>query len=91
MRSRRSRTRALAGTLFTTPNAVLGLGLAPPLIGWLNDQGTASHGADSIRYSLGLILLVHLVAAAFLLRAGATLRKDLREKARRNDGTRRPR
>jgi hypothetical protein len=52
----------------------------PP--GWL--------GAESIRYSLGLILLVHLVAAAFLLRAGATLRKDLREKAKRGDGTRRP-
>lgn len=82
------RTRALAGALFATTNAVLGLGLAPPLIGWLNDQGAASRGADSIRDSLALILVVHLVAAALLLRAGATLRRDLRAKAMRGEGTR---
>ena len=84
------RTRALAGALFTTTNAVLGLGLAPPLVGWLNDQGAATRGADSIRYSLGLILLVHLVAAVLLLRAGATLRKDMSEKAKRGEENRRP-
>ena len=84
------RTRALAGSLVTTTNAVLGLGLAPPLIGWLNDQGAASRGADSIRDSLGLILLVHLVAAVFLLRAGATLRRDLSKIAGCDDEARRP-
>ena len=71
------RARALVGALVTAANTVLGLGLGPPLVGWLNDAGAASRGTDAIRVSLALILLAHLAAAALLLRTGSTLRQDL--------------
>ncbi|MEZ4331943.1 MAG: MFS transporter [Myxococcota bacterium] len=67
------RTRALAAALITAMNTVLGLGVAPPLVGWLNDLGTPSFGAAAIRHSLGLVLVAHLLAAGLLLRAAATL------------------
>ena len=75
-------TRALAAALITTTNNILGLGVAPPLVGWLNDIGAASYGVEAIRYSLGAILFVHLGAAALLLRASATLIGDLDAKDR---------
>ena len=66
----------------TAANTILGLGLGPPLVGWLNDLGAAAHGAESIRRSLALVLVAHLGAAALLLRTGWTLRKDLAAKDR---------
>ena len=70
------RTRALAAALITAMNTVLGLGVAPPLVGWLNDLGAPAFGDAAIRQSLGLVLVAHLIAAGFLLRAAATLRTD---------------
>ncbi|MEZ7979799.1 MAG: MFS transporter [Myxococcota bacterium] len=72
--------RALAAALTTTLNNLLGLGLAPPLVGWLNDIGTASFGVDAIRYSLGGIFFVYLIAAVLLLLASTTLVPDLAAK-----------
>ena len=74
--------RALAPACATIGNTVLGLGLAPPLLGWLTDIWTPSLGAEAIRYSLSVMLLVHFAAAAHLLRAGRTLREDLNAKER---------
>jgi fucose permease len=75
-------TRALAGASVTIVNTLLGLGIAPPLVGWLNDVGTASYGIEAIRYSLGAIFVAHLGAAALFLRAAPTLRRDLDAKRR---------
>ncbi len=74
-------TRALAGTSVVVVNTILGLGLAPPLVGWLNDAGAASHGAGAIRYSLAAAMMAHLVSALFMLNASRTLRRDLEAKA----------
>ena len=56
---------------------MLGLGIAPPVVGWLNDLGRDSYGAEAIRYSLAAILLVHALAAFHLLRAAGSLAGDL--------------
>lgn len=69
--------RALAAALIVSFNTVLGLGLAPPLIGWLNDVGAATHGAAAIRYSLLAALSAHWLAALCLARAGRTVERDL--------------
>jgi hypothetical protein len=69
--------RALAAALVVTCNTILGLGIAPPLIGWLNDLGAARWGAEAIRYSLLAALGVQLLAAVSLWRAGRSLMKDL--------------
>ncbi len=74
--------RALAATCVTAMNTVLGLGLAPPLVGLLNDLGAASRGADSIRYSLAAMMASHLVAAWLLLRSSRTQREDLHARQR---------
>jgi MFS family permease len=74
------RMRALAAALVLSFNTLFGLGLAPPIIGWLNDAGAARWGAESIRYSLCAALGAHLVAALCLARAGRTLRRDLAAK-----------
>jgi predicted MFS family arabinose efflux permease len=69
--------RALAAALVVTCNTILGLGIAPPLIGWMNDAGSASFGLESIRYSLLAALSAYLVVAVLLARAGQTLDRGL--------------
>ena len=76
------RMRALAPACTTMMNNALGLGLAPPLVGWMTDRWTPEYGPDAIRYSLCLILVVHLWAAAHLLLASRALRGDLQVKQR---------
>lgn len=79
--------RALAAALVVTCNTILGLGLAPPLIGWMNDAGSASFGVEAIRYSLLAALSAHLVAALLLARAGQVLERGLAARdAFRGDG-----
>ena len=74
--------RALAAAGVTVTNTILGLGLAPPLVGWLNDLGAASYGNESIRYSLVLMTVSHLAAACLLLRSSKTLEQNLRARER---------
>jgi len=69
--------RALAAALVVSVNTLLGLGLAPPLIGWLNDAGAARFGVEAIRYSLLAALAAHLGAAFCLARASRSLPRDL--------------
>ncbi|MCA9504287.1 MAG: MFS transporter [Myxococcales bacterium] len=68
------RARALAATCITAGNTILGLGLAPPLVGWLNERLAPAFGDEAIRYSLALMMTSHAVAALLFLRAQATLR-----------------
>ncbi len=74
--------RALAAAGVTVTNTILGLGLAPPLVGWLNDLGAASYGNDSIRYSLALMMVSHLAAAWLLVRSSKTLKQNLHARER---------
>jgi len=76
------RMRALAPACTTMMNNALGLGIAPPLVGWLTDTWTPDFGAHAIRYSLSVVLVVHLWAAGHLLLASRTIRADLRIKER---------
>ena len=71
------RMRALAASLVVTCNTILGLGIAPPIIGWLNDVGAATHGVEAIRYSLVAALTAYLAAVACLWAAGRSLDRDL--------------
>ena len=69
--------RALAASLVVTCNTILGLGIAPPIIGWLNDAGAATRGVGAIRYSLAAALTAYLAAVACLWIAGRSLDRDL--------------
>ncbi|MBK7951390.1 MAG: MFS transporter [Deltaproteobacteria bacterium] len=71
------RMRALSAALVITSNTILGLGIGPPLVGWLNDVGAARFGAESIRYSLLAAMSMVLVSAGFLGWAGRSLEADL--------------
>ena len=79
-------TRALAAAGVTAMNTILGLGLAPPLVGLLNDLGAASYGNESIRYSLALMMASHLAASWLLLRSSKTLKQNLRRTRAVHDG-----
>lgn len=72
-----ARMRALSAALVITSNTILGLGIGPPLVGWLNDVGAARFGAESIRYSLLAAMSMVLVSAGFLGWAGRSLEADL--------------
>lgn len=80
------RMRSLAASAITASNTILGLGIAPPLVGLLNDLGAASQGDHSIRYSLAGLMVVHLAAALLFWRASTTLREDLRAQGRFREG-----
>jgi predicted MFS family arabinose efflux permease len=71
------RVRALASALITLANTVIGLGIGPVLVGWLNDVGNARFGDGAIRYSIAVMLLAHWAAAAHLVFAGRTYERDL--------------
>lgn len=69
--------RALAAAFVVSFNTILGLGIAPPMIGWLNDAGAATRGVEAIRYSLVAALTAHLGAALCLWLAERSLERDL--------------
>lgn len=71
----RMRTLSAAMVLFSMN--LLGMGLGPFVIGFMNDTLGPRFGTEAIRYSLLIIGLPHLVAAVMNLRAARTLRADL--------------
>jgi predicted MFS family arabinose efflux permease len=75
-------SRALAGAFLTLSNTLLGMGVAPPLVGWLSDLWTPRQGVEAIRYALAAVLIVHALAAWLLFLASLTLRRDLAAKER---------
>jgi len=70
------RTRAVAAASVTIVNNLLGLALAAPLAGWLNDRLAPSYGSEAIRYSLAIMLCAHLGAAWLLFRSARSLPTD---------------
>ena len=71
------RMRSLAAALVVSFNTLLGLGLAPPIVGWLNEVGAGRFGVESIRHSLLAALAAHLVAAFCLWIASRSVLRDL--------------
>jgi MFS family permease len=70
-----------SATLLAVLNLV-GYGVGPPLVGFINDVLEPTRGVDAIRYSIFFAAVVGACAAGFFLRCAGTLRQDL-ERARR--------
>ena len=69
--------RATASAILLFILNIVGLGLGPQLIGWLNDTLFASYGDEAIRYSLCVVAVIGALASLFFMRAAQTLRDDL--------------
>jgi predicted MFS family arabinose efflux permease len=68
--------RALASAVITLGNTILGLGIGPVLVGWMNDFAFSVYGEAAIRYSLAVMLFGHVAAAAHLWLASRTYAED---------------
>ena len=62
---------------------LIGLGLGPQAVGVLNDVLAPTFGDEAVRYSLCLVGLTNLWAAAHFAWGARTLREDLGRKAMR--------
>ena len=69
--------RATASAILLFILNIVGLGLGPQVIGWMNDSVFAQHGQEAIRYSLVVIAIVGGLGSVFFWRAARTLREDL--------------
>jgi MFS family permease len=72
------RMRAMASAILLFILNMVGLGLGPFLIGFMNDQLADRFGVEAIRYSLLVVGMVGVPSSAFFLLASRTLREDLR-------------
>ena len=70
------RMRTLAMVIIGLFQSLVGIGLAPLLIGGVNDYLQPQFGIESVRYSLGLVMVGAILAAAFALRASFTISAD---------------
>jgi MFS family permease len=71
------RMRSVATSLLLLLQTLIGQGIGPWLAGFLSDQFRPSLGADSLRYSLVIVGLVNVWAAAHYMIAARSLRQDL--------------
>ena len=69
--------RATASAILLFILNMVGLGVGPFLVGFMNDQLAGSFGAEAIRYSLLLVALISASAGLFFWLSGSTLREDL--------------
>jgi MFS family permease len=72
------RMRAMASAILLFILNLVGLGLGPLLIGFMNDQLADRFGVEAIRYSLLVVGMVGVPSSAFFLLASRSLREDLR-------------
>jgi predicted MFS family arabinose efflux permease len=70
------RMRSTASASFLMINNLIGLGVGPILIARVSDHLKASYGVESLRYAAMGATLFYLLAAALMLLASRTLRKD---------------
>jgi MFS family permease len=70
--------RATASASFLFINNLIGIAFGIYFLGWLSDAMKATHGADSLRFSILYGLGFYLLAALFYLFAAARLRRDLK-------------
>lgn len=73
-----ARMRGIAASILLLVINLIGLGLGPWLVGVLNDALNAQFGAHAIRYSLAIIGLSNIWAAAHFVRAARSVRAELR-------------
>lgn len=71
------RSRATASAVLLMLTTLAGLGFGPVAIGVFSDALVGRLGSDALRYALLSGLMLYIVAAAFLWRAGETLRSDI--------------
>lgn len=74
------RMRAIAAAILLFVINIIGLGLGPLSVGMMNDMLKPQYGAEAIRYSLLVIVVVNLWAAIHFMLAARTLREDLAAK-----------
>jgi predicted MFS family arabinose efflux permease len=74
--------RAVASALVVFMLNLIGMGLGPLFVGWLNDALAPSLGLEAVRYSLLVAAIPHTLAAIFNLLAARTLRRDLEAASR---------
>lgn len=70
------RMRAMAMVIIGLFQSLIGIGLAPTLIGAVNDLLEPQLGLEAVRYSLGLVMVGAVIAACFALRASFTIGPD---------------
>jgi predicted MFS family arabinose efflux permease len=68
--------RSTASASFLMINNLIGLGVGPMLIGAISDHLKASYGAESLRYAAMGATLFYLLAAALMIVASRTLKRD---------------
>ncbi len=70
------RMRTMAMVIIGLFQSLIGIGLAPILIGAVNDFLEPRFGLEAVRYSLGLVMVGAVIAACFALRASFTISSD---------------
>lgn len=83
----RVRMRAQAAALLLFAINLIGLGIAPLVVGMLNDALAARFGDEAIRYSLLVTGATSLWAVVHSLCAARTVRADLAENRRDASGS----
>jgi MFS family permease len=78
------RARATAMVVIGLFQTSVGIGLAPLLIGGVNDALEPRMGVEAIRYSLGLVMVGALIASLIAFRATFSIQRDY-ESSRRQD------
>jgi MFS family permease len=71
------RLRATASATQLAVSNLVGYGVGPALVGWLNDLLAPRYGDEAIRWSLGVCAVVGATSALFFWRCARTLREDL--------------
>ena len=69
--------RAFAAALLLFFGSLVGLGVGPVLVGLLSDTLRATHGAESLRLALLVVVPLYLWSVAHYLAASRTLAADL--------------
>ncbi|MEA2999427.1 MAG: hypothetical protein QOK17_1260 [Sphingomonadales bacterium] len=70
------RMRSTASASFLLINNLIGLGVGPMLIGAISDHLKAGYGAESLRYAAMAATFFYLLAAALMIVASRTLKRD---------------
>jgi hypothetical protein len=68
--------RSTASASFLLINNLIGLGVGPMLIGAISDHLKAGYGVESLRYAAMAATLFYLLAAALMIVASRTLKRD---------------
>ena len=73
----RLRMRAMSSAMVHLITSIVGAGVAPQIIGILNDALSVRFGDEAVRYSLFLLVLTNAWGAAHILWAARSLRADM--------------